>query len=278
MLEMISCQTKYPVMFIHGMGFRDRNFFNYWGRIPKTLENYGCTVFYGHQDANACVHDNAVIIRNSLDYALKKSGCEKINIIAHSKGGLDARYLISTLGEYNKIASLSTIDTPHHGSETVDFLLKFPDILVRITGKITDFFMYISGDTKPDSYKVFQELTTDYMKKFNIQNPDMSGVYYQSFGFVMKNVFSDILMSFPYTVIRAIEHADTDGLLTEKSMHWTNFRGMYTSPTKRGISHCDTTDIRRIPFTRKRPSSEYEISDIVDFYVKLVSELAEMGF
>ncbi len=274
---MLSCETKYPILLVHGMGFRDRKIFNYWGRIPKALEKHGCKVFYGNQDANATVHDNAVMIRKSLYNALEKSGSEKVNIIAHSKGGIDSRYMISSLGEYAKVASLSTVDAPHHGSETVDFLLRFPDILVRLTGEITDFFMYIQGDRKPDSYQVFKELTTDYMKKFNIENPDMPDVYYQSFGFCMKNIFSDIIMSFPYFVIKSIEHADTDGLLTEHSMHWTNFRGMYTSPEKRGISHCDTTDIRRMKFSKKNPSNDLEVSDIVDFYIKMVSELKERG-
>lgn len=275
---MFSCKTKYPVLLVHGMGFRDRKFFNYWGRIPKELEKRGCQIFYGNQDANAAVHDNASMIKKSLDYALEKSGSDKVNIIAHSKGGIDSRYLISTLGEYKKVASLSTVDSPHNGSETVDFLMKFPDILVRITGKITDLFMYIQGDRKPDSYRVFHELTTDYMKKFNSENPDIPEVYYQSFGFRMKSPSSDIIMAFPYSVIKGIEHSDTDGLLTEKAMKWTNFRGMYTSPEKRGISHCDTTDLRRRAFSKKNPSNEYEVSDIVDFYINLVSELKNMNF
>lgn len=275
---MLSCKTKYPVLLIHGMGFRDRKIFNYWGRIPKALENHGCKVFYGNQDANATVHDNAVMISHSLKKALEESKSEKVNIIAHSKGGIDARYLISSLGEYSRVASLSTIDSPHNGSKTVDFLLSFPDILVKTTGKITDFFMYIQGDRKPDSYQVFHELTTEYMKKFNIENPDMPEIYYQSFGFRMKSPLSDIIMAFPYSVIKKIENENTDGLLTERAMKWTNFKGMYTSPEKRGISHCDATDIRRMPFSKKTPSNEYEISDIVDFYINMVSELALKGF
>ena len=139
---MLLCKTRYPVLLVHGMGFRDRKFFNYWGRIPKALENHGCKVFYGNQDANATVHDNAVMIQKSLDYALKESGSDKVNIIAHSKGGIDSRYMISSLGEYERVASLSTVDSPHHGSETVDFMMKFPDILVKATGRITDLFMY----------------------------------------------------------------------------------------------------------------------------------------
>ena len=31
------CATKYPVLFVHGVFFRDTRFFNYWGRIPAEL-------------------------------------------------------------------------------------------------------------------------------------------------------------------------------------------------------------------------------------------------
>ena len=29
---------KYPILLVHGMGFRDDNIINYWGRIPKVFE------------------------------------------------------------------------------------------------------------------------------------------------------------------------------------------------------------------------------------------------
>ena len=38
------CSLKYPLLMVHGMGFRDDKFFSYWGRIPKTLEEMGCKV------------------------------------------------------------------------------------------------------------------------------------------------------------------------------------------------------------------------------------------
>ena len=31
------CATKYPILLVHGLGFRDWRYFNYWGRIPKEL-------------------------------------------------------------------------------------------------------------------------------------------------------------------------------------------------------------------------------------------------
>lgn len=32
------CNTKYPILFVHGVFFRDFKNFNYWGRIPNELE------------------------------------------------------------------------------------------------------------------------------------------------------------------------------------------------------------------------------------------------
>lgn len=41
----------------------------------------------------------------------EETGCEKVNIIAHSKGGLDSRYAISRLGMDQYTASLTTINS-----------------------------------------------------------------------------------------------------------------------------------------------------------------------
>ena len=29
------CATRYPILLVHGVGFRDFHYFNYWGRIPR---------------------------------------------------------------------------------------------------------------------------------------------------------------------------------------------------------------------------------------------------
>ena len=43
------CETKYPVLLVHGVFFRDYKFPNYWGRIPKELELNGAEVYFGNQ-------------------------------------------------------------------------------------------------------------------------------------------------------------------------------------------------------------------------------------
>lgn len=265
---------KYPVLLVHGMGFRDRERLNYWGRIPKELEKLGCRIFYGNQDSNADIETNAKFIANRINEILKETNAEKVNIIAHSKGGIDCRYAISTLGFGEKAASLTTISTPHHGSKTIDLLMRFPDCLVRFVGFCADLCSRLCGDKSPSSYRVFRSFTTEAAKKFNEQNADYEGVYYQSYAFVMKNAFSDIFMFFPNIFVGLVE-GENDGLLTPTAAQWGNFKGVYKGVGHRGISHCDEVDMRRRPLCKKKGEG---VSDIVDLYKEIVNDLYEMGF
>lgn len=265
---------KHPILLVHGMGFRDNKHLNYWGRIPKALEAMGCRIYYGNQDSNGTVETNGAVLKERIEQIFAESGAEKLNVIAHSKGGLDMRYVISSLQMGDKIASLTTVSTPHHGSKTVDLLLKLPDILVKIVGKCTDLCLRIGGDKEPDSYKVFHSFSTSYAEKFNQKNPDVQGVYYQSYAFVMKRATSDIFMWFPSLVVSLVE-GKNDGLLTPEAVKWGEFQGIYTGASNRGISHCDEVDMRRRRFTKKQGEG---ISDIVEFYQKLVENLQQQGF
>lgn len=270
----MSFELKYPVLLVHGMGFRDNKLIGYWGRIPKALEAVGCDVHFGYQDSNADIETNGKHLEQRINQIIEETGVAKVNIIAHSKGGLDCRYAISTLGAGDKVASLTTISTPHHGSKTVDLLMKFPDFLIKVVGFCTDCWFRLLGDNKPNSYKVFRAFTTDTAAKFNEETPDHEGVLYQSYAFVMKNPFSDIFLWLPNLVVGIIE-GENDGLLTPEAVKWGNFRGIYRGVGRRGISHCDEIDMRRRPLSK---TSGDGISDIVNIYIEIVSELGKCGF
>jgi triacylglycerol lipase len=113
------------------MGFRDSKYIGYWGRIPKSLEEIGCKIYFGYQDSNADIETNGKHLAERIDQIIHETGAEKVNIIAHSKGGLDSRYAISSLHMGDKVASLTTISTPHHGSKTVDILMRVPHPLIK---------------------------------------------------------------------------------------------------------------------------------------------------
>lgn len=111
------CETKYPILMVHGIFFRDSKLMNYWGRIPAELERNGAQIFYGKQDSADTVEESARYLCERIDEILEETGAAKVNIIAHSKGGLDAKYAIAKLGAANKICSVTTINTPHKGCE-----------------------------------------------------------------------------------------------------------------------------------------------------------------
>lgn len=262
---------KYPLLLVHGMGFRDNKYIGYWGRIPNALEKMGCAVYFGNQDSNADIETNGKHLAERIDQILHETGAERIHIIAHSKGGLDSRYAISSLNMGSKVASLTTVATPHHGSKTIDILMKFPHFLVKFGCFLTDCWFRLLGDKKPNTYKTICAFTTSAASEFNAKNPDHPDVFYQSYAFVMKKPTSDMLMWLPNLVVKRIE-GENDGLLTPTAVQWGKFQGTFSGVGNRGISHCDEIDLRRRPLSQKAGSG---VADILDFYVAIAQGLTE---
>lgn len=271
-----TCNTKYPILLVHGAGFRDMKLINYWGRIPAALEENGAQVFYGNQDGWGTVEANAETLKARVNEILAETGAKKVNIIAHSKGGIDARYMISSLNMGSKVASLTTISSPHHGSKTVDIYASRTAIFRKLVAGIVNLNFRILGDDAPDFYESVTSLTTEYMVEFNQANPNVKGVYYQSYAGAMKTIMSDIIMAPPHMIVSLFDGRENDGMVSVESATWGNFRGVISTPTNRGISHLDEVDFRRSNFTTQ--TSEGTTSDIRVFYVNLVSELKTMGY
>lgn len=269
------CKTKYPFLFIHGTAFRDRKWLNYWGRIPKVLAQNGCEIYYGNQDSWATVENNALALKERIHEVLAQTGAEKVNIIAHSKGGMEARYIISSLNMSDYIASLTTISTPHHGSKTMDSICRLPTFLFNLTSFFVNLWFRILGDKKPDFHYVCKQFTTHYAEEFNKCNKDAEGIYYQSYAGAMKNSFSDFIMIVPHFVINLVE-GENDGLVSVKSAQWGNFKGILRGSTNRGISHADEVDIRRMKLSKK--AKDGCINDICDVYLQIVRELKQLGY
>ena len=269
------CATKYPIVLVHGAGFRDTNAgINYWGRIPEYLEVRGAKICYGKTDGWGTVEENAVLLKARVEVVLAETGSEKVNIIAHSKGGLEARYMISSLGMEDKVASLTTISTPHGGSKVMDDILGVPDFLLRAAALPTNLVRRIADDKNPDFYSGIQSLGRNYTKGFNAENPDRDGVYYQSFAGELWAPASDLLLSWPAYWIKSVD-GPNDGMVTVESAKWTNFRGVLRGTGYRGVSHMDEVDFRR---------EDLEIEPLLGattvrgFYGAMVADLKQMGY
>jgi triacylglycerol lipase len=264
-----NCKTRFPIMLVHGAAFRDDSkLYNYWGRIPKLLRNAGADIYYSGQDAWGSIESNAEIIKKNVMEVLSKTGVEKINLIAHSKGGLEARYLISELNMGSHIASLTTISTPHHGSKIVDIVYGLPKFLYRFISALVNLFFRISGDKNPDFYNASRQLSSIYCREFNDKYPPKQNILYQSYATRMKNPFSDILFLLPYTVVKIAE-GDNDGLVTVTSARYGKFKGVFEGDRRRGVSHADAVDLRR---------KDNRSFNIIEFYINIADELRRNGY
>lgn len=240
------CKTRYPILLVHGIFFRDWQMFNYWGRIPRELQRNGAAVFYGRQQSAAPVETSAAELKEQIEQVLQNTHSEKLHIIAHSKGGLDARYAIARLGMAGAVASLTTVNTPHRGCLFVGRLLRIvPDGIVRAVAKRYNAVFRKLGDRDPDFYGGIHALTAESCAAFNREVPDVPGVLYQS---VMSRMKKRGSAAFPlnlgYTLIRPLE-GDNDGLVGVESAKWGTFLGLVDPQKERGISHGDMIDLTR---------------------------------
>ncbi len=266
-----SCSTRYPILLLHGMNFGDRlPLHRYWGRIPEELRQRGAVIYTSTHDGNATIQENALNLVPLIRRILRETGAEKVNIIAHSKGGLEARYLISTLGEAKHIASVTTLGTPHNGSPTVDALLeKYPE-QIKKGSRIFDKLRRIAGDRHPQTLEVIRQLTTDYMKKFNILNQDVHGVFCQSYAFLMSHWYNDVFLSLPYRIVDRYEGRN-DGLVSPKSARWKNFRG-----TLKGLSHAKAIDFLHTE-NMAGAESDSRFMALAQIYIQIIEDLKVRG-
>jgi triacylglycerol lipase len=189
--------TKYPIVLVHGLfGYAKSPFlFHYWGEIPHLLRNFGAIVY----EAEVSQAHKVKYRGEQLYQQLFNWGHAKYNIIGHSHGGLDARYVLENYPDI--VASITTIGTPHHGSKVADAMFKnftghasiaglifiFGDILGHIIGAL-------SGNLhEQNSFKALYGLTFKGAKKFNKKYPIGIGKKYCQGGisdYVGKKLYS----------------------------------------------------------------------------------------
>lgn len=141
--------ARVPLVLVHGLlGFGTigpRGKLEYFRGVMRHLEDNRdvlrgrAKVYVADVDPLDTIPSRAIQLRDFIqgrlyDHRRKKFRYEKVHIIAHSMGGLDARYMISNLSldvgdrsaMADRVASLTTIGTPHLGTPFADFMLELP--------------------------------------------------------------------------------------------------------------------------------------------------------
>ena len=229
--------TQFPLVLHHGL-FASKSSNNFKD-VKVNLEKNGFKVFETEVAMASGVELRAKQLGQQIDQILDSTGAEKVNLIAHSMGGLDARYVISSLGYENKVASLTTLATPHQGTVVADeasdgkgFDAKVNlDTIIGIFAAIKT--KSVSAFSEVDVHTAVKNLSTEYVRNvFNPQNPDKPEVFYQSWGahtqLLAKSLNEDtvnptLLYSFK---IETAREGDNDGLVATTSARWGEFKGI----------------------------------------------------
>ena len=204
---------------------------------------------------------------HALADAIKsKASGKKVNIVAHSMGGLDARYLISSLKPTDiHIQSLTTIATPHRGSSAADIVYREigPEHLPAITKLLARMRLESAA---------FTQLTRKYVQEeFNAANPDDPNVRYFSYGAsAQPSLFSVFRVS--HDLVEVLE-GPNDGLVSVASSKWGDYKG-----TLKGVTHLDlinwTNRIKRLAANMALITQNF---NAVAFYLAIADMLAKEG-
>lgn len=223
--------TKYPIVLAHGIARFDflLNYFNrnlsmfgfdiavaadglhYFKGIARHLRNNGFDVYHSSVSFAAGVEQRAADLTAEVNKALQLKGADKVHIIAHSMGGLDARRMIVRHSMADKVASLTTIGTPHLGTTLADYKLAHEgDEIIRLLENVLDL-------------KGFRDLTTTACLAFNREAESAEAaneVVYQTYAASEDRQLVFTPLQAAWRIINDREGAN-DGLVAVTSQHWT---------------------------------------------------------
>ncbi len=286
--------TRFPIILIHGFNAGPSTSFA--DQIPETLRADGDAVFTLTLPPFQSVEERAKVIASQLEAIMVKTGASKVNLVGHSQGGLDARYLVSSMGWGDRVASVTTLATPHRGSPLADMALAAPagadaygTAIARWLGhRVHDSPMAESADFRGNA----KSLSVAGASQFNTANPNVPGVFYQSWAGV-SSVMGDAKpgqkgtetvdpqqqagtggdhlnpLMYPAAMMMAAKAPGqpNDGVVTVDSAKWGQFNGVLPA------DHLDLEGVGGFDSDKQRTGFDPRA-----FYVRMARDLAKRGF
>lgn len=223
-------RLRHPIVLMHGFGLiASVRRGGHLHQEAMNLRSQGVLAYAPNVAAYNTVAFRAKMWKNRLEHILDETGAERVNLVAQSMGGLDARYLISTLELHSIVASLVTVSAPHRGSGVASLVLEQPEL---IRGGLASIFNWMGAKSLEDATSDFLtsvgELTPEYVcDSFNPMVPDHPSVRYYSYaGAAGKG--TDIPVSpFLEVLNRPLYRREglNDGFVSVESAKWGEFLG-----------------------------------------------------
>jgi len=251
-----------PIVLHHGLlGFTNLRAgpvkFCYFRGIDDAISQLGHPVIVTRVHPTAGVATRArqlkEIILRQLDI-LGQTG-RRVVLVAHSLGGLDARYMIRRLGMEDRVAALLTISTPHRGSSYADWCLR--NLGQRLGG------LRLMHGLGLDVQAV-NDLTTESCRRFNEEIVDSPRVRYFS---VSASRPWHRVPAFALHAFKVIYDAegDNDSLVSVRSSTWATHLGVWPADHWHTINH-------RLVLELKDPTG-----DITPYYLRALDQMRQQG-
>ncbi|TNF37764.1 MAG: triacylglycerol lipase [Deltaproteobacteria bacterium] len=243
--------TRYPIVLHHGFNASTTNSWAFNG-VKEVLEADGHTVALGSAPPYDSPMVRAGYLAAIVDDVIDRTGADKVNLVCHSMGGLDCRYLVAGLGYGDQVASITTLSTPHRGTRIADVALSLvPGAFEDAIDQLASLWGMTFSDLAADSHVLdaLYWLSEAHAPELNDAYPDDPGVYYQSWAGV-SSVFGipnpkdaaacrGLDQRHPGTVDKmdarlaggaavvahGVQLLPNDGMATVESALWGEFRG-----------------------------------------------------
>ncbi|MFW6362299.1 MAG: lipase family alpha/beta hydrolase [Spirochaeta sp.] len=217
---------RYPILLVDGLARRgDIGLLATFDDAQEHLHGLGARVYMNTRDAFGSIESNANLLAKDVDRVLAESGADRLHIIAHSKGGLDSRYLVTELEYHDRVATLVTISTPHRGTAIADYIADNVGEAEDVLANLVNWFARLLGDQSPNAEQAAEQLTRDYMQEFNrtvVNHPD---VRYLSYASTIDGEYPNPIWA---RMARELgeEEGPNDGLVSVRSARWGEFMGV----------------------------------------------------
>ena len=271
--------SRYPIVFLHGLAGFDTllSTLDYWVGVDDLLSDSGYSVHIEGVSAFDDTYTRSVMWQSHIQALVDNGVGRKFNLIGHSQGGLDSRYFASVLDEDQRIASITTIATPHHGS-AVAGLFSSAIELSPTEGAVLDALVSgaaeLFGTSGASLSNQLSQMSPDSMRAFNQSTLDVPGVMYFSWAgrscrylqwscqneLDGETVSSYFLLTHSY--IEGVE-GDNDGLVSVESAKWGEFLGVLPADHIDQVGH--RFDLSNQPF------------EAAEFYLSEAQRLSALG-
>lgn len=272
---------------------------DYWIGVKERLEEKGCTVIIPKVPSFGSIEERAIKLHAILEketQKLRETASEKeiyndenkssgrhlhgqepikLNLIAHSMGGLDCRFLISKIHDKTyDVLSLTTIATPHHGSEVADYVVNLMEDLKKMT----------PGESRPNLFpSSIYELTTKYMDFFNQTTLNDPHVSYFSYGACFNPRWYNAFYMTWKVIYNLSGGKPNDGMVSVDSSKWGHYRGSLSNTDHLDLINWKNKlqkDLSK-SFRSTSKTAQHAVKpeiDILNFYLYIADDLAKRGF